>query len=312
MPLEFLLPLLPRAANGQAVVPLPASNCGDLGRWRMPSIGHLQCQIECAMDRQCHYFQVDSAGDCTTFTTCTPMKSRSAAVFKYALRASGDLELTENHDRPFILGTILHGNKVLINDSYNPQWNNLEYSQDLGLSVYPPYPEASGYAMSADIAAFLASVGMASLAQLQWKAWAIEDTALGTILAGLSFDLLQMPTEVREHVRVIGKSHRWQRLMSWRRGMAGGMMTKCHTRSRSEMEWDGVGWIWGLESYLYSKDLKSTGCLWGWLVVYSYLSLGCWEHGSCLHNGAWNTILDSWIPVGPHKAVAEVSKIEHL
>ena len=37
--------------------------------------------------------------------------------------------------------------------------------------VYPPYPEASGYAMSADIAAFLASVGMASLAQLQWKAW---------------------------------------------------------------------------------------------------------------------------------------------
>ena len=160
------------------------------------------------MDRQCHYFQVDSAGDCTTFTTCTPMKSRSAAVFKYALRASGDLELTENHDRPFILGTILHGNKVLINDSYNPQWNNLEYSQDLGLSVYPPYPEASGYAMSADIAAFLASVGMASLAQLQWKAWAIEDSALGTILAGLSFDLVQMPTEVREHVRVIGKSHR--------------------------------------------------------------------------------------------------------
>jgi hypothetical protein len=62
--------------------------------------------------------------------------------------------------------------------------------------------------MSADIAAFLASVGMASLAQLQWKAWAIEDSALGTILAGLSFDLVQMPTEVREHVRVIGKSHR--------------------------------------------------------------------------------------------------------
>eukprot|EP00435_Cladocopium_sp_Y103_P018064 s1799_g4.t1 len=203
LPLEFLLPLLPRAANGQAVVHLPASNCGDLGRWRMPSIGYLQCQIECAMDRRCHYFQVDSAGDCTTFTTCTPMKSvGSAAVFKYALREMGDLEqLTENQNHPFILGTILHGNKVLINDSYNPQWNNLEYSHDLGLSVYPPYPEASGYAMSADIAAFLASVGVASLAQLQWNAWAIEDSALGTILAGLRFDLVQMPTEVREHVR---------------------------------------------------------------------------------------------------------------
>ena len=177
------------------------------------------------MDRQCHYFQVDSAGDCATFNTCTPMKSLgSAAVFKYALRTSGDLEeLTESHDHPFILGTILHGNKVLINDSYNPQWNNLEYSQDLGLSVYPPYPEASGYAMSADIAAFLASVGQASLAQLQWKAWAIEDSALGTILAGLSLDLLQMPTEVREHVRVIGKKVTGSggRLG---RGMAGGMM----------------------------------------------------------------------------------------
>ena len=232
LPLEFLLPLLPRAANGQAVVPLPASNCGDLGRWWMPSIGHLQCQIECAMDRQCHYFQVDSTGDCTTFTTCTPIESLgSAAVFKYALRGSGDLELAENHDHPFILGTILHGNKVLINDSYNPQWNNLEYSQDLGLSVYPPYPEASGYAMSADIAAFLASLGIPPLAQLQWKAWAIEDSALGTILAGLSFELLQMPTEVRQHVRVIGKnvtevtdvtggvSDSWGWL-----GMAGGMM----------------------------------------------------------------------------------------
>ena len=69
-------------------------------------------------------------------------------LYSHEISQSGDLELTENHDRPFILGTILHGNKVLINDSYNPQWNNLEYSQDLGLSVYPPYPEASGYAMS--------------------------------------------------------------------------------------------------------------------------------------------------------------------
>lgn len=183
---------------------------GDGARWRMASIGRLQCQIECAMDRLCHYFQVDPQGGCATFATCEPKEPAAdgAVVFNYALRSvPGDLR--EGNGNPFILGTILHGNKVLINDTYNPQWNNLQYSQDLGLSVYPPYPEASGYAMSADIAAFLASVGEpGALAQLHWKAWAIEDTALGTVLAGLSFDMIQMPTEVREHIRVIGKN--WQ------------------------------------------------------------------------------------------------------
>lgn len=48
-----------------------------------------------------------------------------------------------------------------------------------------------------------AGVGVGELSTLSWKAWAIEDSALGTILAGLRFDLLQMPTEVRERVRVI-------------------------------------------------------------------------------------------------------------
>lgn len=44
--------------------------------------------------------------------------------------------------------------------------------------------EASGYAMSADIAAFLAAVGTEPLERLEWNGWAIEDSALGTILAG--------------------------------------------------------------------------------------------------------------------------------
>lgn len=38
--------------------------------------------------------------------------------------------------------------------------------------------------MSADIAAFLAAVGTEPLERLEWNGWAIEDSALGTILAG--------------------------------------------------------------------------------------------------------------------------------
>ena len=211
LPLKFLLPLLPQASSGKALVTMQVPNCGDVSRWRMPSIGRLQCQIECAMDRRCHYFQVDSLGDCATFTACNPLESAgTAVVFHYALRSEFQEVGDRTDSHPFILGTILHGNKVLINDTYNPQWNNLQYSHDLGLSIYPPYPEASGYAMSADIASFLASVGTAALSNLQWNAWAIEDSALGTVLAGLRYELIQMPTEVREHVRVIGKERaRW-------------------------------------------------------------------------------------------------------
>lgn len=91
----------------------------------------------------------------------------------------------------------------MTNDTHNPQWNNLLYRHDLGLGVYPPYPEASGYAMSSDIAAFLASVGTGALSDLSWNAWAIEDSAMGTILAGLKFDMLQLSAEIREHIRVI-------------------------------------------------------------------------------------------------------------
>merc|ERR1712083_723224 len=90
-------------------------------------------------------------------------------VFEYRLRSA--LSETQQDvatykektkDRPrtsFVLGTILHGNKVLVNDTYNPQWNNRQYYEELGIDVYPPYPEASGYAMSAAVAAFLAKVG---------------------------------------------------------------------------------------------------------------------------------------------------------
>merc|ERR1711924_480168 len=100
-------------------------------------------------------------------------------------------------------GTILYGNRVLMDDTYNPQWNNANYRQDLGLEIYPPYPEASGYAMSAAVAAFLAGVGAGDLAALSWKAWSIEDAAMGTVLAGLNVSLVQWPAELRDHMRVI-------------------------------------------------------------------------------------------------------------
>eukprot|EP00913_Durusdinium_trenchii_P000149 g134.t1 len=215
LPLQCLLPLLPHASAGQSLVRVPdVSGCGGspghAARWKMPAVGRLQCQIECAMDRGCHFFQVSESGDCATFSHCDPLPSpivTGGEVYHYRLRTLVGAEaLDEANTRqrhPFILGTILRGNEVLVNDSYNPQWNNIRYSHDLGLSVYPPYPEASGYAMSADLAAFLAGVGVGELSTLSWKAWAIEDSALGTILAGLRFDLLQMPTEVRERVRVI-------------------------------------------------------------------------------------------------------------
>ena len=69
LPLNFLLPLLPQAAQGSAVLRRhDVANCeGFPPRWRMRSVGALQCQIECAMDRPCHFFQVNSFGDCATF-----------------------------------------------------------------------------------------------------------------------------------------------------------------------------------------------------------------------------------------------------
>eukprot|EP00434_Breviolum_minutum_P000045 symbB.v1.2.000038.t1/scaffold12.1/size699752/18 len=212
LPLNFLLPLLPQAAQGSAVLRRhDLANCeGFPPRWRMGSVGALQCQIECAMDRPCHFFQVNSFGDCATFADCLSSSesgpSAKLEVFQYGLRGQVGVSSDVAPDgkakrRAFILGTILHGNEVLVNDTYNPQWNNLQYTQELGLTIYPPYPEASGYAMSADLAVFLSNVGMGVLENLQWKAWSIEDSALGTILAGLSFDMIQMPVEVREHVR---------------------------------------------------------------------------------------------------------------
>ncbi|CAK9035759.1 unnamed protein product [Durusdinium trenchii] len=63
LPLQYLLPLLPHASAGQSLVRVPdVSGCGGspghAARWKMPAVGRLQCQIECAMDRGCHFFQV--------------------------------------------------------------------------------------------------------------------------------------------------------------------------------------------------------------------------------------------------------------
>ncbi|CAE8612973.1 unnamed protein product [Polarella glacialis] len=215
LPLRLLLPLLPRAAAGNAVVPRPdVTGCGDwsAARWTRPAVGYLVCLTECAVDRGCVFFTLDSgSGDCATFTTCPgPSGAQQHEVFEYRLRAAVKqpdlakaLRTSPQTVRPFLLGTILHGNKVLVNDTFNPQWNNRRYSQDLGINVYPPYPEASGYAMSAGVAAFLAGVGEGALSTLAWKAWAIEDAVLGTVLAGLDLDLLQLPVEIRERIRVI-------------------------------------------------------------------------------------------------------------
>ena len=134
LPLHFLLPLLPHAASGNGLVHMPAVHCGDLGvRWRMVSVGRLQCQIECAMDRGCHFYQVNSDGDCATFADCKPQEAENmeADVYHYRLREllTSEVEVGEGK-YPFILGTILLKNQVLVNDTYNPQWNNLRYSQE--------------------------------------------------------------------------------------------------------------------------------------------------------------------------------------
>eukprot|EP00927_Polykrikos_kofoidii_P039036 TRINITY_DN33477_c0_g1_i1.p1 TRINITY_DN33477_c0_g1~~TRINITY_DN33477_c0_g1_i1.p1 ORF type:complete len:338 (-),score=47.70 TRINITY_DN33477_c0_g1_i1:185-1165(-) len=173
---------------------------------------------------------------CTTFAVCpgaVPLSDGSTAgasiatdtgaddavgkarVYEYRLRAalrSSSFGTSVPRDQksiresaPFMLGTILYMNDVLQNDTFNPQWNNPGYGEDLGLSVYPPYPEASGYALSASVAAFLAGVGQpgSALMALNWKGWAIEDAALGTALAGLDVRLLQLPVEVRNQMRVV-------------------------------------------------------------------------------------------------------------
>ncbi|CAE7268186.1 POGLUT1 [Symbiodinium natans] len=409
LPLHFMLPLLQHAADGNCIVLLSdRSNCGaDRARWKMPAIGRLQCQVQCAMDRGCHYFHVSPDGDCATFSQCT-LAMASGEVFEYGLHGNSqpceglhgsqnvtciweeavkacvadkctdcgehECQLCQQESvkvshcctanshpdseppqmckeamlaeeikacigvqcagcagqecaacehRPSVVSSCCDGDfhsalappqcrnttstspcarlvgqealtcawaedvrtcieagcsscagdcpncrddsfrisaccdqhfhpaaappicaqailtedvkrcvaarfwqalllsrtsgafnlmtvqclpeegKVLTNDTHNPQWNNLHYSHDLGLGVYPPYPEASGYAISSDIAAFLASVGSGALSELHWNAWAIEDSAMGTILAGLKFDMLQLPTEIREHIRDI-------------------------------------------------------------------------------------------------------------
>lgn len=236
IPLHLILPLLPLAASGQAVQRVSTASpmgCGPVSaaRWRSDaSLGTLACQTECSVDKGCAYFTVDtSTGSCATFGPgCGSLITAAASsnvegdvqrqrsemprydVYEYRLRSSSVQQASSSLDygaavRPFVLGTILCENKVLYNDTHNPQWNNRRYREDLGLRTYPPYPEASGYAMSASLAAFLAGVGQSNsaLAPLAWKAWAIEDTAVGTALAGLDVDLLQLPVEVRERMRVI-------------------------------------------------------------------------------------------------------------
>lgn len=226
--LPILLALLAPAARGDAVVPVgrPSSaTCAAQVRWRQAAAGALVCQTECAVDRRCSHFAVDVLGGCETYWECPALVggvdgALMRTVYHYRLRSHlaetfgmGGVESQPFLGMPgetgaFILGTVLYGNDVLLNDTYNPQWNNPDYCLDLGIKVYPPYPEASGYAISAPVAAFLAGVGSPGpLAALGWKPWAIEDAALGTALAGLNLTWLQLPVEVRQRMRVVRVQH---------------------------------------------------------------------------------------------------------
>ena len=44
------------------------------------------CQIQCAMDRRCHYFQVNAEGNCATFEDCTLSDTTGWEAFHYRLR----------------------------------------------------------------------------------------------------------------------------------------------------------------------------------------------------------------------------------
>jgi len=223
LPLPLFLPLLLLAARKEAVVRVQDGSvpCASPPRWRKASVGALVCQTECATDRGCTHFAVDDIGGCETFSECGVAARGNSGdihtyVYEYRLRAALRERPLSSSEEPlrgsarggdiaFVLGTILYGNRVLTGDVHNPQWNNAAYLQDLGVDAYPPYPEASGYAMSAAVAAFLAGVGEegGALAPLAWKSWAIEDAAMGTALAGLNVSLLQLPVEVRDRMRVV-------------------------------------------------------------------------------------------------------------
>lgn len=55
------------------------------------------------MDRQCHFYQLDSLG-CTTFATCDPQAASDSDVFHYRLRLSSPstelLEPGRGHGSP--------------------------------------------------------------------------------------------------------------------------------------------------------------------------------------------------------------------
>ena len=212
LPLPLVLSLLPLASTGQAVAAAPGHTCHGPVLWQKESVGVLVCQTQCAVDSSCEFFSVDAAGACAVFGSCERggggggEAGGGADLYEYRLRKELSVEgaaATPRGQHAFLLGTILHGYRVLVNDTFNPQWNNPRYVEDLGIGAYPPYAEASGYAMSASVAAFLAGVGAGELKALSWKSWGIEDAALGTLLAGLNVSFLQLPHEVRNQMRVI-------------------------------------------------------------------------------------------------------------
>eukprot|EP00397_Hematodinium_sp_SG-2012_P031611 GEMP01033585.1.p2 GENE.GEMP01033585.1~~GEMP01033585.1.p2 ORF type:complete len:293 (+),score=46.60 GEMP01033585.1:886-1764(+) len=165
----------------------------------MPQI---QCHTECSQEHRCTWYEWSSTaggqGRCILYQECESIVPGEHTLTRYFRLSDPIGNLVPGRTKkPFIFGTIMYNNTVQIGESTNQHWNDPHFVADLGLHVYPTYPEASGYLFSAIIAKILVSLGP------HVKQWAVEDASMGAILAGLDIDFYQMPIEVIRHTRVL-------------------------------------------------------------------------------------------------------------
>ncbi len=100
--------------------------------------------------------------------------------------------------KPFWYGIILYGNDVQLNDyEHKPHWNDPRFVDDLALNKYPPYAEASVYAISGVLGRYFSNLPD----DLNWKQWAVEDTSMGVVFAGLDIRYVQIPYEIFVRLR---------------------------------------------------------------------------------------------------------------
>eukprot|EP00451_Oxyrrhis_marina_P050952 CAMPEP_0204486758 /NCGR_PEP_ID=MMETSP0471-20130131/65021_1 /ASSEMBLY_ACC=CAM_ASM_000602 /TAXON_ID=2969 /ORGANISM="Oxyrrhis marina" /LENGTH=110 /DNA_ID=CAMNT_0051490387 /DNA_START=47 /DNA_END=375 /DNA_ORIENTATION=- len=105
-------------------------------------------------------------------------------TFEYSVRRALNArpapgKAAQDDGNVFVLGTILERNEVLLDDHHNPQWNSGAVASELGLTHYPPYPEATGYAFPALLARFLTGLPDG----LFWRTGTVEDALMGILLA---------------------------------------------------------------------------------------------------------------------------------